>query len=158
MGTIPLADAPFMPKRTNQFQRIVAYLYSQFEGKDDVRVRASVLLEEQGTGNRREVDVLVELSKGNDAENTIPVRNWQLVTCKGKRHDVESITFQLHVPFTVEWAPAKRSTIRNAGVTNWQLTATDGVVTIDAVQIEGSDDLRVFVDKPNKKRRRTKSK
>lgn len=47
-----------MPKRTNEFQQIVALIYSQIAPVGG-RVTESALLREDGTGTEREVDVLV---------------------------------------------------------------------------------------------------
>jgi hypothetical protein len=48
-----------MPKRTNEFQRIVAYIYSQIVPAGG-RVTESAFLQEDGTGEPREVDVLIQ--------------------------------------------------------------------------------------------------
>lgn len=48
-----------MPKRTNQFQKIVKYIYSQIVPGGG-RVTESAMLEESAGGPKREVDVLIE--------------------------------------------------------------------------------------------------
>lgn len=48
-----------MPKRTNEFQQVVAHIYSQIAPAGG-RVTESALRREDGTGTEREVDVLIE--------------------------------------------------------------------------------------------------
>jgi hypothetical protein len=48
-----------MPKRTNEFQQIVAYIYSQIVPAGGC-VTESAFLQEDGTGDPREIDVLIE--------------------------------------------------------------------------------------------------
>ena len=65
-----------MPKRTNEFQRIVAYIYSQIVPTGG-RVTESAFLREDGTGQPREVDVLVEHNiAGHDISIAVECRDY----------------------------------------------------------------------------------
>jgi hypothetical protein len=64
-----------MPKRTNEFQQIVAYIYSQIAPAGG-RVTESAFLRENGTGTEREVDVLIEHSiAGHDIKIAVECRD-----------------------------------------------------------------------------------
>jgi hypothetical protein len=64
-----------MPKRTNEFQQIVAYIYSQIAPADG-RVTESAFLQEDGTGDQREVDVLIEHKiAGHDLKIAVECRD-----------------------------------------------------------------------------------
>jgi hypothetical protein len=64
-----------MPKRSNEFQRIVKYIYSQV-GPAGGRVTESALLREDGTGEQREVDVLIEHKiAGHDIKIAVECRD-----------------------------------------------------------------------------------
>jgi len=65
-----------MPKRTNEFQRIVAYIYSQIVPAGG-RVTESAFLREDGTGEPREVDVLIEHNiAGHDIKIAVECRDY----------------------------------------------------------------------------------
>lgn len=64
-----------MPKRSNEFQRIVKYIYSQVSPAGG-RVTESALLREDGTGEQREVDVLIEHNvAGHDIKIAVECRD-----------------------------------------------------------------------------------
>lgn len=64
-----------MPKRTNEFQKIVAYIYSQIAPAGG-HVTESALIREDGTGAEREVDVLVEHKvAGHDIKIAVECRD-----------------------------------------------------------------------------------
>lgn len=64
-----------MPKRSNKFQRIVKYIYSQV-GPVGGRVTESALLRDDGTGVKREVDVLIEYKvAGHDIKIAVECRD-----------------------------------------------------------------------------------
>jgi hypothetical protein len=64
-----------MPKRTNEFQQIVAYIYSQVAPAGG-RVTESAFLREGGTGEPREVDVLIEHKvAGHDIKIAVECRD-----------------------------------------------------------------------------------
>jgi hypothetical protein len=64
-----------MPKRTNEFQQIVAYIYSQIVPAGG-RVTESAFLREDGTGEPREVDVLIEHNvTGHDIKIAVECRD-----------------------------------------------------------------------------------
>jgi len=65
-----------MPKRTNEFQQIVAYIYSQIVPAGG-RVTESAFLQEDGDGAQREVDVLVEHNvAGHDIKIAVECRDY----------------------------------------------------------------------------------
>ena len=65
-----------MPKRTNEFQQIVAYIYSQIVPAGG-RVTESAFLREDGEGDPREVDVLVEHAiVGHDIKIAVECRDY----------------------------------------------------------------------------------
>jgi Restriction endonuclease len=65
-----------MPKRTNEFQQVVAYIYSQIVPSGG-RVTESAFLREDGTGEPREIDVLIDHKiVGHDIKIAVECRDY----------------------------------------------------------------------------------
>src|SRR5438045_3932055 len=64
-----------MPKRSNEFQRMVKYIYDQVVPAGG-RVTESAMLEESPGGAKREVDILIEYNvAGHDLKITVECRS-----------------------------------------------------------------------------------
>jgi hypothetical protein len=64
-----------MPKRTNEFQQVVTYIYSQIVPRGG-RVTESALLQESGDGAQREIDILIEYALvGHDLRIAVECRD-----------------------------------------------------------------------------------
>jgi hypothetical protein len=126
-----------MPKRTNEYQRLVAYIYEQIAPAGG-RVTESALLQEPGGGVQREVDILIEHEvAGHDLKIAVECRR------HGRGQSVEWIDSLIgkysrlrviNQIVAVSASPFSNEAKRKAAADNIDLITTNEALTADWIK------------------------